>query len=445
MEDQIPKNQHSGLFKLFGEIRKEERARVLLMSLNLAIILIAYYIIKVIREPLILGTPGGALSKSYSAAGQALVLMGFIPLYSWFSSKVNRMRLILGLNVFFLLNIEFFSFAVKAHWPYVRVAYYIWVGIFSLSVIAQFWSLANDLYSEEEGKRLFPVIAIGATLGAPIGSKIASLLFQSGISADRIMHLSSILLIVSMFLYYIAASRHSARSVNQASRSEEPLSSTGGFRLVFNSRYLFLIAMLILLLNAVNQTGETILGLRVKEIVVNTTSSSAGQEAMIGSFYGNYFFAANVLALLLQAFAASRIVKYLGMPGVVLMLPLIALGGYLAIAFTAALALIRGIKIAENATDYSVMNTAKAMLWLSTDREEKYKAKQTTDTFFFRMGDVMSAAIIFIGTNYLHLSITRFALVNVFLTLIWIVVALVLLKEHRMRSNKAEMARAVSV
>ena len=149
MENPSSTGWHPRLLALFGAIRKEERTRVLLMLLNLLTIMVAYYIIKVTREPVILGTAGGAKWKAYSSAGQALLLMGFIPLYSWFSSKVNRMKLILGMNIFFMLNIEFFSFALKAHWPYVRVGYYIWVGIFSLSVIAQFWSLANDLYAEE--------------------------------------------------------------------------------------------------------------------------------------------------------------------------------------------------------------------------------------------------------------------------------------------------------
>src|SRR5687768_9356650 len=95
--------ERSGILKILGDVRQGEGAPAFLMLLNLMIILISYYIIKVVREPLILSSPGGAAWKSYSAAAQAVVLMGFIPLYAWFSSKVNRMKLVLGLNVFFLI------------------------------------------------------------------------------------------------------------------------------------------------------------------------------------------------------------------------------------------------------------------------------------------------------------------------------------------------------
>ncbi len=113
------------------------------------------------------------------------------------------------------------------------------------------------------------------------------------------------------------------------------------------------------------------------------------------------------------------------------MLPLIALGAYITIAWGAALAMIRWMKTAENATDYSAMNTAKAMLWLPTQREEKYKAKQATDTFFFRMGDLFSAGVVYIGLNWLDLQATGFAVFNVCVIVIWILVALMLLKEYR--------------
>jgi AAA family ATP:ADP antiporter len=153
-------------------------------------------------------------------------------------------------------------------------------------------------------------------------------------------------------------------------------------------------------------------------------------QAYIGSFYGGYQFWVNVVALLLQAFVASRLVKYQGLRGVLLVLPLIALGGYTVIAAGATFALVRWIKTAENATDYSIMNTARQLLWLPTSADEKYKAKQAIDAFFVRSGDVLSAAIVFAGTAVLHLSVARFALVNVALVLAWLAAALLVLRRH---------------
>ena len=90
----------------------------------------------------------------------------------------------------------------------------------------------------------------------------------------------------------------------------------------------------------------------------------------------------NIAGLLLQLFVVSRVLKYLGVRVAILVLPLIALGGYLVAAFYPVLAIVRWVKTAENATDYSLQNTVRQVLFLPTTREQKYKAKQAIDTFF---------------------------------------------------------------
>ena len=444
------KSERSGILSIFGDIRKGEGTPVFLMLLNLMTILISYYIIKVVREPLILGSPGGAEWKSYSAAAQAVVLMAYIPLYGLFSSRVTRMKLVIGLNVFFIICIEVFSILVKAKAPFVGVAFFIWVGIFSLSVIAQFWSLANDIYKENQGKRLFPVIAIGATLGSPIGAKLASILFKKGIpalaipklTAPMILHISAALLAVSILLYWILQTRYIGRLDKTGEKSEEKLSTTSGFTLLFRSKYLLLIAALLLLLNVVNTTGEFILGDKVVEAADQALAAdpSMDKEGFIGSFYGDFFFIVNIVTFIVQAFLASRIVKYFGIAGVVLWLPFVALGAYTTIALGAGLALIRYMKIAENSSDYSIMNTARAMLWLPTSREEKYKGKQTVDTFIVRIGDLLSAGVVFVGLTWLKWQATGFAIFNIAVVGIWIVIGLLLVKEYKSKTAEVKTA-----
>ena len=418
---------------LLGDIHPGELGPALLMLMNLTVVLIAYYVIKVVREPLILSSAGGAAWKSYSAAAQAILLIAYVPLYGWFSSKVNRTTLVLGVSAFFLVNIELFSLAVRMNVPYIGIAFFIWVGIFSLSVIAQFWSLANDLYTEEQGKRLFPLIAVGATLGSPIGSELASVLFDRGLAPYNIMHISAALLAFSMLLYWISQTRLKKVTSDKKVLAEQKLSTTNGFTLLFRSRYLLLIAALLLVLNIVNATGEFILGAKVVEHARQAIAAdpSLNEKSFIGSFYGSYFFIVNIVAFILQTFIVSRIVKYLGITGVVMALPLIALGAYTTIAAGAGLMLVRWMKTAENATDYSVMNTARAMLWLPTSREEKYKAKQAVDTFIVRIGDMLSAGVVFVGISWFKLEARGFALVSIGVIVVWIVIALFLLGEYR--------------
>ena len=148
----------------------------------------------------------------------------------------------------------------------------------------------------------------------------------------------------------------------------------------------------------------------------------------------------NVVAFTLQAFVASRLVKRRGLAGALLALPLIALGGYSIIAAGAGIGLVRWIKTAENATDYSIMNTARQLLWLPTSREEKYKAKQAIDTFFVRSGDLLSAALVLVSATVLHLSIASFALVIVAMICLWIAVALIVLRRHHVLVQRRDQA-----
>src|SRR5690349_15408219 len=174
---------------LFTDIHAGEGATVVLMLLNIFLLLVCYSIIKTVREPLIL-LGGGAEVRSYAAGGQALLLMGFVPLYGWFATRVGRGKLIVGVTLFFIVGIELFAAAVGAHLPYVGVAFFVWVGIFNMSLVAQFWSFATDIYSSEAGDRLFPFIMIGMTAGAPAGSFIAARLFRSGVTPQTILQVS---------------------------------------------------------------------------------------------------------------------------------------------------------------------------------------------------------------------------------------------------------------
>ena len=423
-----PSNGKSSLdrvLSIFTDVHAGEGATAVLMLVNIFLLLMCYSIIKIVREPLIL-LGGGAEVRSYSAAGQALVLMAYVPFYSWFASRVDRVKLLVGVTLFFVINIELFALAVAARVPYVGVAFFIWVGIFNISLVAQFWSFANDIYAKPAGDRLFPTIMIGMTAGAPIGSFVAGRLFGMGFTPQLILQISTVLLLATLGLYLAVNARETRRSA----APEAPLAAGGGFNLVFRSPYLRLIALLIVLLNIVNTTGEYLIARLVSRHAEALTAldPSFNAQAYIGAFSGNYQLGVNVTALVLQAFVASRLVKYLGLRGTLLALPLIALGGYATIAAGAGFAVVRWIKTAENATDYSIMNTARQLLWLPTSREEKYKAKQAIDTFFTRGGDVLSAAVVYLGA--MRMGIAGFAATNVALTFVWIAVALLILRRH---------------
>ena len=285
---------------------------------------------------------------------------------------------------------------------------------------AQFWSLANDLYSKDQGERLFPIIGIGMTGGAAAGSYLSKLLFDSGMGPYTLMQVAAGLLLAHLLLTMWANAVWSA----QGEQEDEPMSGGNGFLLVLTRPYIRLIAVLLILLNLVNTTGEYLLGELVIEAAnVATDGSEDAVGAWIGSFYGDFFFWVNIAAVTMQALLVSRLVKWFGITAIVFMLPIVALGVYGGLAAGAGFVLFRWLKTAENSTDYSVMNTAKGMLWLPTSRDEKYKAKQAVDTFFVRLGDMISAGLVFVGTNYLALGTRGFASVNLGIIVLWLLVS----------------------
>ena len=445
------------LLGLFSDVHAEEGSRALLMLGNIFLILVAYYVIKTVREPLILNTEvpeflqrlgirGAAEVKTYASAGQALILMAFVPAYSWFASRVDRMKLIYGVTLFFAVNILAFAILVDSGVPFIGVLFYVWVGFFSLSIIAQFWSYANDIYTKDEGNRLFPIIALGMTAGSPVGAWIAKRMFSAHIEPHTMLYLAAGILLATLAVYTVVNRQAGGAAKEEGpATSEAPLAGRSGFTLVFASRYIMLIAVLMILLNLVNTTGEYILSRLVVTQADAAFAADPGfdKNAFIGSFYGNYFLWVNIIAVLFQAFLVSRLVKHLGLAGVLFALPLTSLAAYGIVALgVTSLAVMRWVKTAENSTDYSIMNTAKQLLWLPTSREEKYKAKQAVDTFFVRFGDLVTGVVVFVGTTWLALEMRGFALLNVGIVLVWLVVATVLVKENRRLSAKEEPPKA---
>jgi AAA family ATP:ADP antiporter len=149
----------------------------------------------------------------------------------------------------------------------------------------------------------------------------------------------------------------------------------------------------------------------------------------------------NLLGLVLQAFFVSRIFRYIGVRGALFILPAIAATGYTAIALIPTFFAVQWTKVFENGTDYSVQNTTKQALFLPTSREAKYKAKQAIDAFFVRFGDMLQAAVVFVGVQ-LAFSIRGFALVNIVLTGVWFLLVIGIRREHEKLTGSEAVDRA---
>jgi len=431
LSEQEPKSLGQRLLAPIADVRRNEVISVLLMTLLMFLVLAAYYELKTAREVFIL-SEGGAEVKSYSSAGQAVLLLFLVPAYGAFASRVNRVQLVQWVTLFFVVHVGVFLLALGAG-LHIGIAYFLWVGIFNLMVIAQFWAFAADIYTPEQGKRLFPLIGVGASLGAWVGSVRAGYLMSMG--PRRLMIGAAVILIGCALLARIV-NRVTQRDATAKAKpaDDKPLASGNGFAMIFADRYLMLIAALAVLINVVNTTGEYLYGRYVVEAAqLAYPGDQAAREQFIGAAYSRLFSTVNLVGFVLQMFVVSRVFKFLGVGKSLFIHPLVALGGYLMMLRAPSLTAMGWFKVADNSLDYSLGNTTKQALWLPTSREAKYNAKQAVDSFFVRMGDVLQAALVFLGER-LAFAVPAFAAVVIGMVGAWLGVVALLNRQLRVKA-----------
>jgi ATP:ADP antiporter, AAA family len=449
------------LLGALAPVQRDEVVTVVILTVNVFVLLSCYYVLKVLREPMIL-LGGGAELKAYASAGQTLLLLGVVPAFSWLSSRVDRVRLLTTMQLIFIACLVAFYALALARAP-IGLAFYLWLGIFNILVTSNFWSFANDLYNEEQGKRLFAIIGVGASVGAIVGAFVPQLLHHA-LGMYGLMLVAAGGLAVSIVLYRLADRRerrrgrraHPTGELGAPAAAPEPaMTRKGGFTLVIKDRYLRLLAAMLLVATIINSTGEYVIGKmatqRAKQAAAEVapapaapaagtaaapaTSGSAarsGERASVDSaqgrylesFYSDYYSLVNLLAFVLQAVVVVRLMTWLGVRRALFVMPLIVLGGWIAVGLFVHVTIVRAEKTAENSLDYSLHNTLRQALFLPTDRDSKYKAKAAIDTFFFRMGDVIAGlGIVFLFVEVLGLGVRAFAVLNVILAVCWIALA----------------------
>ena len=437
---------------LFTEVRAGEGTTALLMLSNTFILLCVYYLIKPLREGWISTSDISGLTKvevkAYSSFAQSLCLLFMMGWYGRLASRWSRVTLITRSTLFCISNLIVFWLLQPGFLfedlPLVGIVFYVWVGITGVFVMAQIWTFCADIYTDERGRRILPLIAIGATLGAVAGSKIVSYFVGSGlIGAGNLMLLATLPLLVSIGLIKIVDRREGGTG-QPATQSAQPAPGAtpiiGGARFVMLNRFLLAAALVTLLTNWVNTNGENLLFRVVQEALASQAAARGLHDPLAAAeftrdgttvFYGDFFFWVNMIALLLQAFVASRLLQYGGFAAIALLLPIIAMLSYSAMALVPILAVVKVMKISENATDYSINNTARHVLWLPVSSEMKYRGKPVIDTFFVRLGDGLAAGTVLVAVHVLAMSIQTFLLFNLLLTGCWFTLTLMMIREHR--------------
>ena len=410
------------LLGLFTRLRPGEGRAVVFFFSYALLMMLSYYVLKTIREPLLLAGAGAEM-KSYAYAVIALVLLVLVPAYGFLFRSAGKEQLTRYVTLFFLLVLLLFLLAGRLGAD-VGFAYYVFVGTFSVFITAQFWGFAADSFNVKSGQRLFPLIMVGATLGGLAAPALAGWLFGR-IGPWSLMLIAMALLALTIPLVGWgrgAIPPGSGGAPDVSGEQEEHGGFWGGISLVLGDRYLLLIALLVIVLNWVNSTGEYILAELVVQYadaqVAATPSLDKGE--VIAAFYGNFFSIVNLLTVIFQVFLVARIIRWLGVRGAILVLPVIAIFGYGMVVFIPVFSILRVVKMLENSTDYSLMNTTRHALYLPLSPAKKYEGKTTIEAFFWRFGDLAQAGAIYAGLNWFDFGVSQFALVNMCLAFIWL-------------------------
>jgi AAA family ATP:ADP antiporter len=422
-------------FGFLAQIQPGEGRAVVIFCFYGFLVMFSYYMLKTLREPLLLASSSAEV-KSYATAVIAFLLFFIVPLYGLIFRYVPKQQLSRVLTGILLVNLLLFYF-LGLNGVDIGFYYYIWVGIFSVFITAQFWAFATDTFNVKTGQRIFPMIMAGVSVGGLLGPIIAGSLFQTA-GPFNIMLITSFILLITIPV--ISWARNSvpisAQSVydDLAPKNNHIL---GGFNVVMKSRYLLLVAALVVVLNWVNSTGEYILSEMVVSFADNEVANGSilNKGEIIAEFYGDFFSTVNAFSLLIQIFLVSRIFKWIGVHGALMVLPVVALIGYGLVVFVPIFSIIRAVKMFENCTDYSLMNTARQALFLPLNESEKYQSKIAIDTFFWRFGDLIQAFGIYLGLHYFGFEIEQFALMNMALCVLWIGLV-IMISKHYLRHRR---------
>ncbi|MEF8792520.1 NTP/NDP exchange transporter [Thiohalorhabdus sp.] len=409
-------------------------------------LLAGYYVLRPLRDEM--GIEGGLENLPWLFTATFAVMLAAIPAYGWASARWPRRRLVPGVYAFFLINLGVFYilFTSDVAPGLLARVLFVWVSVFNLFVVSVFWTFMADLFTNEQGRRLFGVVAAGGSAGAIAGPALSGGLVQV-IGPHELLLVSGALLAgtlvcIAGLLRQAPRLRGAAEVPTEAPPPEAGEtadtglggSAWGGVRLLAGSPYLLGIAGYILLYTATS----TFLYFEQAHIVEGALGDPADRTALFAAMD----LAVNTLTVAVQIFLTGRIVTALGVGLTLALLPALVGLGFAALAVAPVLGVLVVVQVLRRAAGYALARPAREVLFTVVGREARYKAKNVIDTLVYRGGDAVTGWA-FAGLTGLGLGLAAIAAVGVPLAGIWLVVGLALgrRQEARRRAEGEESGR----
>ena len=397
------------------DVRPEEVRALAWSWLYIFSVLSSYYIIRPIRDEM--GVAGGVEHLPWLFTGTLVGMIAVNPPFAALVKKLPRERFISIAYRFFSANLLVFvvlfkiSTAEQSMW--VGRVFFIWTSIFNLFVVSVFWALMVDVFSSEQGKRLFGFIAAGATLGGIVGSSLTATLV-SYVEPAHLLLASAALLEVAVFsVRHLSRLSEALRLRPTASTEEAPIGGTvlSGLRHAFKSRYLLNISLYILLF----AITSTFVYFQQAAIVDHSFADRRART----SFFAQVDLTVNVLTLGTQLFLTGRLLRVLGVALTLIILPSLSVLGFVTLALAPTIATIVMFQVIRRAGNFAVARPTREVLFTIIPREDKYKAKSFIDTVVYRAGDQIGAWSYGL-LSFLGLDMTGIAIAAIPISAAWV-------------------------
>ncbi len=344
-----------------------------------------YFMLRPVRETM--GVAGGVDNLQWLFTGTFIVTLLALPLFGWVVARARRRRILPWTYGFLASNLLAFAlvFAVQPDNLWVARAFYIWLSVFNLLSISLAWSVLADLFSNEQAKRLFGLLAAGASLGGLVGPILGTLL------VGVVGHAGLVLLATLFLLGSIGAATYLQRWRDRAplpAEAEHPRSRPlggnpfAGAGEVLRSPYLLMLALFVVLLASIS----TFLYFEQARLVAQTFTDRTRQTQVFGLIDT----VVQALAILTQLFFTGRIARCMGVGVLLVAVPLVMVAGFLWLALAPLFAVFVVVMVVRRAGEYALVRPGREMLYTVLPAEQKYRAKNFIDTVVYRGGDALS-------------------------------------------------------
>jgi AAA family ATP:ADP antiporter len=423
----LPKSLTFFLDKVLG-IEPHEYIAVAWSFAYFFCVLSSYYVLRPIREAMAVGS--GADTIPYLFLGTFAAMMLATPIFGWVASRFPRRTFLPWVYLFFISNILIFWFVFAAsindgggHVWLGRV-FFVWLSVFNLFVVSVFWSFMADIYTREEGRRLFGFITAGGSIGALLGGAATSA-YVVQIGFQNLFPIAATLLFLAVLcirqLRHWVAHEHEDEIADTV-ESDKPLGGNplSGITHVFSSRYFLGIAVCSVIASLL---GTALYMFAAQLVEESITDPNARTE-----FFSTINVWTNAFALIGQMFIVKHVVGRFGIGRSLAMLPIVSIAGFVMLALDPTLAVVAFLTIARRALGFSFSKPTTDMLYSVVTPEEKYKTKNFIDTAVYRFGDIVGTWSVKL---LLGLGLTGVSLLMLPFAVVWAIVALWLGRDYK--------------